>query len=298
MSQRRGLSVGMWILIALGATLLACGLSGALSCVFCASAFDQAARQVRQQEAQQAAAEAASRDALRGEAPERLERARQSLAEGRGRAEAKEFATAEEYATRARTELDPLAALQPPVDGVTEALDQIAAFEAEVQPHVVALGALDSARSALEADYPDAVAEQDAYRHALEQLDAIPEVVRDDYRREARQLRQQLSRKERAVEAAAERLREERVQAQTREILCGTETPTVGRHVLGLYLRQSANDPDSIEVSDCSAPRLTVDCCWLMTCTVRGANAFGGRVAQQWEFEIGRDNRVLGGNAL
>jgi len=55
-----------------------------------------------------------------------------------------------------------------------------------------------------------------------------------------------------------------------------------------LYLKESAHDPDSIKVTECSEPVLTKNHCWVTTCKVRGKNAFGGTVLNIMRFEIGR----------
>jgi hypothetical protein len=51
-------------------------------------------------------------------------------------------------------------------------------------------------------------------------------------------------------------------------------------------LRQVAHDPGSIDVENCSPPKLTTDNCWVTTCSVRGKNAFGALVRSDKTFSI------------
>jgi hypothetical protein len=49
-------------------------------------------------------------------------------------------------------------------------------------------------------------------------------------------------------------------------------------------LKESANDPDSIEVKNCTPPGLSSDNCWISTCDVRGKNAFGAKILKRITF--------------
>jgi hypothetical protein len=94
-----------------------------------------------------------------------------------------------------------------------------------------------------------------------------------------------------APQVTAERKRLEREEAQRKAraakaeayaALCG-EKPLVSSwsgEVVGLEstLKETANDPDSIDVDKCTDPKLTTDNCWLVTCNVRGKNAFGALI--------------------
>jgi hypothetical protein len=98
-------------------------------------------------------------------------------------------------------------------------------------------------------------------------------------------------RKSIAPRVSAERKRLEREEAQRKAkadkeaayaVLCG-DKPLVSAwdgEVPGLEqaLRETANDPDSIDVEKCTEPQLTTDNCWAITCNVRGKNAFGGLI--------------------
>jgi hypothetical protein len=78
--------------------------------------------------------------------------------------------------------------------------------------------------------------------------------------------------------------------AQTYLTLCG-DAPKVsswdGALVgLELKIKETAHDPDSIDVSECTTPVLTKDNCWASTCKVRGKNAFGALILQKqtWSY--------------
>ena len=49
-------------------------------------------------------------------------------------------------------------------------------------------------------------------------------------------------------------------------------------------MKQSAHDPDSIEIENCSPPELTMRQCWKYQCSVRGRNAFGAKVLNRKTF--------------
>lgn len=52
------------------------------------------------------------------------------------------------------------------------------------------------------------------------------------------------------------------------------------------FVKESAHDPSSIEVKDCSVPVLTTQDCWVTTCAVRGKNVLGAMVLERVEFSI------------
>jgi hypothetical protein len=50
--------------------------------------------------------------------------------------------------------------------------------------------------------------------------------------------------------------------------------------IVGLesHIKDTANDPDSIDVKDCTVPVMTENHCWVSTCKVRGKNGFGALI--------------------
>lgn len=75
---------------------------------------------------------------------------------------------------------------------------------------------------------------------------------------------------------------EQRAKDEAYAALCGP-APVVGAwdgELVGLEraLKETANDPDSIDVENCTQPVLTKGRCWMSTCNVRGKNAFGALI--------------------
>lgn len=130
-----------------------------------------------------------------------------------------------------------------------------------------ALDQIQAADAATAAHLPPTF-KPDAQRSTLEQLKKAiaPRVTSEKQRleREAAQRKAQADKE--AVYAA----------------VCG-EKPLVSSwdgEVVGLEssLRESANDPDSIDVEKCTDPKLTPTNCWVVTCNVRGKNGFGALI--------------------
>jgi hypothetical protein len=104
-------------------------------------------------------------------------------------------------------------------------------------------------------------------------------------------------RKQLEPEQAIARTKDERAQAAAKAkedkaavyaALCG-EKPSISSwdgEVIGLEraLKETANDPDSIDVEKCTNPVLTTENCWLVTCNVRGKNGFGALILQRHTF--------------
>jgi hypothetical protein len=79
--------------------------------------------------------------------------------------------------------------------------------------------------------------------------------------------------------AALEKAKNER---QLLAYVCGDkpERSSWDGAILGLEstLKEFANDPKSIDVSDCSEPVMSDKHCWIFRCKVRGKNAFGALI--------------------
>lgn len=81
---------------------------------------------------------------------------------------------------------------------------------------------------------------------------------------------------------------EKRKQAEAYAALCGT-APTISAwdgEVVGLEsaLKETAHDPDSIDVEHCTTPVLTGKICWVFSCDVRGKNMFGAKILLRKKF--------------
>jgi hypothetical protein len=103
-----------------------------------------------------------------------------------------------------------------------------------------------------------------------------------------------LKRQQAAAEAAQKKREvaeeEAKAEAQAYLALCG-DSPVISSwdgEMIGLAstIRESAHDPDSIDVSKCTQPILTKENCWVSACNVRGKNAFGGLILQRqvWSY--------------
>lgn len=95
---------------------------------------------------------------------------------------------------------------------------------------------------------------------------------------------------EKELAAAEARREQEKAAAEAYIALCGLE-PTCGGwdgECVGIEgaLKEVAHDPRSIDVENCSTPKLTADNCWVTTCSVRGKNAFGALVRSDKTFSI------------
>ncbi|HTA92770.1 MAG TPA: DUF4190 domain-containing protein [Polyangiaceae bacterium] len=63
------------------------------------------------------------------------------------------------------------------------------------------------------------------------------------------------------------------------------------------FVQRTANDPDSIEVTNCSDPAVKAGSCWSVVCDVRGKNAFNAKVLRQMVFTV-RGGDVVGARPL
>jgi hypothetical protein len=105
---------------------------------------------------------------------------------------------------------------------------------------------------------------------------------------------QQLKKRQREEAKAAK----EKAEQEALWAVCGGQPPTrsgwdnayygVERH-----LKQTAHDPDSIDVETCSTAVLT-DGCWRTSCVYRGKNGFGALIRKESTFFIARENTVIG----
>lgn len=170
-------------------------------------------------------------------------------------------------------------------------------------PHWAALGAIQRAQNALDADHADAVAAETAYDAALSALSTISGEPLDDNARQIRGLRRRLEGARRRNHHAAERLGRTRAARTAQRDRCGP-APMLSSwdgELIGSepYVRQSAHDPDSIDVEHCTQPSLTVDTdhCWVTTCDVLGRNGFGAMMRNRMQFEV-RGGRIVSAQSV
>jgi hypothetical protein len=84
------------------------------------------------------------------------------------------------------------------------------------------------------------------------------------------------------IEREEKKRKDEEEKQKAYAAVCG-EKPAISPwdgEVIGLEstLKETANDPDSIDVEKCTDPVLTEKACWLVSCNVRGKNGFGALI--------------------
>lgn len=106
--------------------------------------------------------------------------------------------------------------------------------------------------------------------------------------------------KAKQAQVARQEAMDAKEQAATQRLIsrCG-EAPIVGGFHAELsgaesFVQRSAHDPDSIDVSNCTAPELYETACWVSDCDVRGKNAFGATVLTHMRFSYIRGRVVVG----
>jgi len=138
---------------------------------------------------------------------------------------------------------------------------------------------------------------------ALDEIEEAPSGVRARLpagfdvakkRSEVKQLRTQiagpLAQAKKRAEREEEKRREEAAKEAAYRATCGAKPVVSGwdGEVIGLEsaLKQTAHDPDSIDVENCTEPVLTQGICWRFRCSVRGKNMFGALILQQKWFSF------------
>lgn len=75
--------------------------------------------------------------------------------------------------------------------------------------------------------------------------------------------------------------------------MCGKRPPRTpwdgGNYRVEQYLKERVADPDSIDTKDCTEPVFKGEpLCWVISCEVRGTNAYGGPSREQRRFALSR----------
>jgi hypothetical protein len=195
-----------------------------------------------------------------------------------------------------------------PSPAIDDRLQKIAALRA-------ALEAFSKARRAAEAGDGHSKQRQwveadDQYAVALQHWDAHPELMatftligsdgaetpvdveaqKAAIERKRQRIAQPVATARARLEAERKEREKERAEQAAFAALCGPK-PTCGGwdgECVGIAsaLRRVANDPGSIDVENCTDPRLTRDHCWVTTCDVRGKNAFGALILLRKTFSM------------
>lgn len=178
-----------------------------------------------------------------------------------------------------------------------------AALQQRGAPFWAAISALEQAQAALDADHSDAIAAESAYDSALAVLDGIEGEALASNGGRIRSVRRRLESARRRNHRAAERLGRDRAARAAQLQRCGARpslSPWDGE-LIGSesYMQRIANDPDSIDVEQCTSPSLAVSTqhCWLSTCSVLGRNGFGAMIRNRMQFEV-RGGQVVSATRL
>lgn len=183
----------------------------------------------------------------------------------------------------------PLATLVPPLAETIELRTSFASLDGQLRPLLAFQTVLDQLQSTLDAPPEDVIAFDVAIERDVSALNAADETVRSRFLPRAQALIARATQTRRSIHrrvvsaTAAQALEAARAQR------CGP-TPVLGvwdGELIGSesFLQRGAHDPGSIDVEHCTRPQLT-NRCWVSTCDVRGRNAFGALVLNEYEFII------------
>jgi len=241
-------------------------------------------------EADRSASVRSAAPALMARVGDDVDRARALIASG-------DFDGAHRIAETARDALAETVALAPAVDGA-ESMSAVAdsLFRDSANLSAIQAAILD-ARDA-KATSPERGRELSWSLH-LETLSAAlrqaPPVARERFGAELESLAVELDARRGRFRREIERAQRAESARLARVALCGANPPASIdlRVAVELFAKRSANDPDSVEVVDCTPAVDSSDRCWVATCSIRGRNAFGALVLSRYEVSAGRTS-ILG----
>lgn len=253
------------------------------------------AQRVRVAEAARTRAAADRAATVRVAAPELMAQTRTNLDRARGLLQGGQFDEAHAAAEASKAALAETASLVPPVQGVAPLVveaDSLFQDSANLSAIQAALHDAQEAKTTRPGS-DDALAWSARLETLAATLRQAPPVAvarfGEDLSREADALDRQRARYRRQVDRA-QRAENERI---ARIAVCGDRPPLIGGfdgELVGSesYVARAANDPDSIDVANCTPPVLTERACWVTDCDVRGRNAFGALVLSRYRFSVGR----------
>jgi hypothetical protein len=107
-----------------------------------------------------------------------------------------------------------------------------------------------------------------------------------------RQEKRTIERKMKAAQKKLEKVQKAETRAEVYRTLCGDE-PARSAWDNEIYdvtsaVEAAAHDPDSIDVENCTPPRLSSKNCWVTTCDIRGKNMFGAMILNRKSFSISK----------
>lgn len=110
--------------------------------------------------------------------------------------------------------------------------------------------------------------------------------------KQAARLKKQIDKKHARAEKQYKRAKLKEEEAAAYVASCGLKPVGCGTGWNGacagasIAFEQVANDPDSVEVSNCTQPYLSESKCWISVCTVRARNGFGALIATRYAFSF------------
>jgi hypothetical protein len=208
------------------------------------------------------------------------------------------YAQAEEHVRQASTCISSFLILSPWPPELASFRAVIDGLSAQITPITEAKGAWDAAQSLIEESEEsrrerEFMAAENALTIARKQLTSIEDAAAKTLNYDLSQALRRVDAKLKLVKRPAERqgaalkkeqdsLEKKRTEEAIWKAACGDppkRSPWDGE-IYGLKsaLKETAHDPHSIEVSDCSEPVLSEKSCWVFHCKVRGKNAFGALI--------------------
>jgi hypothetical protein len=235
--------------------------------------------------AAQAAAEADAREKegeqLRGAANDVMTEGRAAIAHARSALDGGKYEDVEAAMGGALSQLENLAALVPPVEGAGAVRDEAAAVAEEARRFLSAKGSVARALQHAEITGADLLAYDAQLQADQAALAGVTGAPLAKYGKELRRAQGAVDRRRKAIAKEVAAAKREASKRSATVAACGDmpDSNSWGfRRRAEVFLKETAHDPDSLEVESCIVPVLSADRCWVSKCAVRGKNAFGARV--------------------
>lgn len=269
------------------------------------AAKEEAARLAAEKAAEErhAAAMQASKDAeLRANAPAKAAEFNASLDEIQSAMAKEEWASALSKLESLSASADVLKTLDPPPAEFPPVLKRYEDLEQQVRPVAEALAMLDEAtKKIVRADESVQGTKDGATWSAAKQiwqeakskievLDASPPAVRGFLPEGLAQMSRDLDARLKRAKRYADPYESELAEREALKVLCGDPPAGCGGGWDGECIgtkaafKKIAHDPGSVDVENCTQPRLTKEHCWVSECTVRAKNALGAKVVSRHRF--------------
>lgn len=248
----------------------------------------------RQAAEQKAAAQAAD---LRAHASEAAQEAARVLKVAETSIDGQDFPSARQSLQTAESIISKYQSLNPPAPAFVDLARGLHQNKEDLAMIENARGALSSSSAQL-TDAADKVKEgeyikaDDVLDDVLRMLDVNERAARALPMKEVKKLKATVEARRRAIASRVKKQHAAQEAAEAYRQICGDapELSAWDGEVVGLegHIRQTAHDPSSIDVENCTAPRMSEKACWVSTCDVRGKNAFGALVLQRHTYSFSK----------